>query len=190
MKMNGSRYHQFDTHDSEMYIRALATHHDLKNKHEQHRSKTTAAENDHLFNFKDISLVRLNQHKDATIEHNLWTDQYNTNKYKVNCAYKIYDEMNQGKNYSDCLGYECNRNHPHDFMYLLDEYNTYHNYPVCTMDPNIQTINCCPKNVQIFNNLTRRHYAHPQPARTPVTLFIEDDKIPMATMNSCSVVYP
>ena len=81
-------------------------------------------------------------------EHKLKTDQYD-NKYK--CHY-VDPSHDKDRVYSTCLGFECNT----DMMYKLDDFNTYHNYPVCKVREDGQ-VTCCPENIQIFDNMTRRN---------------------------------
>ena len=173
-------YHQFDTQDSDAYCESRNIH-DVLNNHATQNSSVDTSE--HFFGPR----ARYGCVKNTDLEHNLFTDQYNLSKYKSFCD---KDKKCAEKQYSDCLGYECNRNHPHDFMYPLDEYNTYHNYLVCEQTKSKDEYNtfsqaCCPKNIQIFNNLTRRHLGVPQNNKPSQTLIMDDQAIPIVTMKRC-----
>lgn len=81
---------------------------------------------------------------------------------------------------NDDLGYACNKG----FMYELDSHNTYHNYIVCKNRDTSIAQTCCPENIQIFNNITRRtiEQDHRKPDNV---LFVEDEKIPTLTYSQC-----
>lgn len=174
-------YHKFDTQNSSTYNESLNTHLKLEEKQSNNLADISGVYNDNTFEIEDIMAARsMRCQKDTTLEFNLLTDQFNIPKYKTYCP----STPIASKEYSDCLGYQCNRNHPHDFMYQLDEYNTYHNYLVCD-EPERKT--CCPKNVQIFDNWTRRHHSTVQDPKPPTTLILEENKIPLVTMKQCNL---
>ena len=172
-------YHKFDIQNSSSYDESIRQHNRLNNIANEEFLRISRINNNHTFEIQDIMASRSKECvKDTSLEYNLLTDQYNLGKYKSFCP-----TNEDHKNYSDCLGYQCNRNHPHDFMYQLDEYNTYHNYLVCDYNEKI----CCPKNTQIFNNLTRRHHSSPQSNKQQTTLILEENNIPIVTMKECKL---
>lgn len=107
-------------------------------------------------------------------EQHLKTDQYaNKNRCYVNPS------TDTTMNYSDCVGFECNTN----MMYELDNFNTYHNYPVCKVREN-KEVTCCPENIQIFDNITRRNIEIPD-SKQRYDLFVNEPIIPKLTYNKC-----
>ena len=115
----------------------------------------------------------MREYIDPIYEHKLRTDQYN-NQYRC-YVNPIVDE----RFYSDCLGFECNTN----MLYKLDDFNTYHNYPVCKVRDNNE-ITCCPENVQIFDNMTRRNVEIPD-TRPKYDLIVDKPMIPKLVYNKC-----
>jgi len=126
--------------------------------------------------------------KESDLEHKLRSDTYDL---QYRCIPEKYKRTPSTKVYSTCLGYECKRDEPNGFMYEMDEFNTYHNYPVCKYreDNNNNSIvsTCCPENTQVFNNWTRRSMGFPQPPRADKDLLIEESKIPALTYNECHI---
>lgn len=93
------------------------------------------------------------------------------------------------KTYSNALGYACNKE-PNNFLYKLDEHNTYHNYPVCKKndDNNDKSITCCPENIQLFNNWTRRRLPVNTSTNKPKKeLIMLVDRIPSLKYNECQL---
>ena len=109
-------------------------------------------------------------------EQRLRVDQFE-NKYRCHV-----DSSNDQDAYDDCVGYECNRG----MMYKLDNFNTYHNYPVCKIRD--EKISCCPENVQIFDNMTRRNIEIPY-TRPMHDLIVDSPIIPKLEYNKCFYKY-
>lgn len=174
-------YHRFDTQNSSTYDKSRHTHVRLDQEKSEEVARMSGVYHRNAFEMEDIVESRaIECQKDAALEHHLWTDQYNVPKYKTFCP-TVPAPTKQ--TWSDCLGYRCNRTHPHEFMYTLDEFNTYHNYLVCDAG----RMTCCPKNTQIFNNWTRRHHSTMQGVKPPTTLILEENPIPGLTMRECSI---
>jgi hypothetical protein len=109
-------------------------------------------------------------------EHIMQLDQYNL-------AYRCHKERDEGtKTYSDCIGYQCNRE-SNEFLYSLDEFNTYRNNPV-----NQQGV-FCPKNVQLFNNWTKRNDQYFVENNNTYPNHYHEEKIPALTYNTCVLKY-
>jgi predicted esterase YcpF (UPF0227 family) len=130
---------------------------------------------------KDYSLNEQKTHmrcfKDTVLEDRLITDQF---LLQYRCG---IDNKKNNKEYSNNVGYACNRE-PNELLYNLDEYNTYHNYPVCKLSDDNKKMSCCPENIQIFNNWTRRHIITPV-VHKKQDLIMEDQHIPRLTYSKC-----
>tara|TARA_B110000261_G_C13073321_1_gene353074 strand:- start:264 stop:773 length:510 start_codon:yes stop_codon:yes gene_type:complete len=126
--------------------------------------------------FLDESSTIMRGFIDTTNEHKLKTDTYD-NKYR--CYEKVSDH---GCDYPDYIGYECNTG----MLYKLDEFNTYHNYPVCKIRDEQQEITCCPENIQIFDNITRRNIELPSHDEDR-DLIIQESHIPQLQYNRCQL---
>lgn len=109
-------------------------------------------------------------------EFKLKTDQY-LNDYR--CHVDSSTNTFEG---DDCLGFECNKG----MMYKLDEFNTYHNYPVCRFrdENNKEEMTCCPENIQIFDNITRRNVEIPV-IKPDNDLIMNTPIIPQLKYNKC-----
>ena len=119
---------------------------------------------------------------DPVLEQKLRTDHLSL---KYRCGIK----KPPVKDYSDCLGYSCNKDQHNMFAYNLDEFNTYHNYPVCKYRNNEEEPTCCPENIQIFNNWTKRHNIS-QVTKERQELLMQDQEIPLIKMQPCKIEYP
>ena len=116
-------------------------------------------------------------------ELKLKTDQY-LNDYR--CHVDSSTESFKG---DDCIGFECNKG----MMYKLDEFNTYHNYPVCKVrdtnnEADSKEMTCCPENIQIFDNVTRRNIEIPQ-VKPDNDLIMDTPIIPQLRYNKCYLKY-
>jgi hypothetical protein len=168
-------YYENDINDSQTYLNSVRMHCDLM--HTQTNTYMDAV-NKTADYIGDGVATNMRCFKDPELEQNFKLDQYNLN-YRCD---PFISRDNQ-KDYSDCLGYACNREED-AFMYALDEFNTYHNYLVCKNKHDNDMITCCPENIQIFNNWTKRHMAY-KPTRPKQDLFIEEQKIPLITYKRC-----
>lgn len=183
-------WHQPDINNSEIYDQSLALNDHLKKKLTDDESNQNRT-----FGTFGVDPVTTNMRcfKDYDLEFKYQTDQYSL-KYKTECPPE--KKMNNIE-YSDCLGYSClrDKNSSENFMYDLDEYNTYHNYIVCkyrdnpdkSSDNTYQQMGCCPENTQIFNNLTKRHNAVRLQNNddSKQELIMEEFKIPMLKYYKC-----
>lgn len=165
-------FYEIDTEDSSLYEDSLKLHCNMKdalqnsyyNKNKNISEYSTSYDKTYMRCFKDVNLE----------------DMYrkDTFQLKYRCGYTEDSSLNNTK-YSDCLGYSCNKEQ-NEFLYNLDEFNTYHNYLVC--DDNSMT--CCPENIQIFNNWTRRHMPV-KPVKPPQDIIMDEQEIPKLTYNKC-----
>lgn len=173
-------YHNFDTDNSDIYMQSMLLNCDLKSQKEFYDKR-----NDNVVMAYNLSEDKTHMRcfKDPVLEQNLRTDIYSLD-YK--CKNDVYPMADKNKVYSQCLGYECNREKS-EFMYDLDEFNTYHNYPVCKNREG-NTFTCCPENIQIYNNWTKRQYAFKKPS-IPKPLIMKEEKIPPLTYNECCYHY-
>lgn len=110
--------------------------------------------------------------------------------YKDTCAIKPRSKTN----YPDRIGYDANI----DTIYTLDDYNTYHNYPVCVnkeqhhkhKNGHDTLQKCCaPKNVQIFDNCTKKTNEYAKVAARSSHFIVEtvDETIPSSQYATCHV---
>ena len=175
-------YHQIDISDSDIYNLSMQYQCGLKDKKENYDVSMNCG-------LTDYSLSEEKTHMrcfiEPVLEQKLKTDTFDTS-YKCGGPNKIYKRTPSDKVYSTCLGYDCHKE-DNDFMYELDDYNTYHNYPVCKYrDDEKKTKTCCPENTQIFYNLTRRNVGFPYKERkenTNLDKFFFD--IPDLKYNKC-----
>lgn len=131
--------------------------------------------NDSLYSsFINESSTMMRDYIDPAYELKIKTDQYD-NKYR---CYTNSSCNNTTTVYPNNIGYECNTN----MMYKLDEFNTYNNYPVCKFKDNEMI--CCPENIQIFDNITRRN-VEISTDRPNEDLIIEQPIIPSLEFNKC-----
>jgi hypothetical protein len=161
-------FYKDDVVDSHLYVQSCLINSDLI--HKNNIANMGLNRGNSIRNELNVQCKSI---KDPMKEHFLLRPRFNA-KY-------VCDEITQ---YSepftdDSLGYECNKG----FMYELDEFNTYHNYPVCSLRDN--NIACCPKNVQIFNNITKRNNEVPMHVRNDILLF--KDNIPHLKYNTCQL---
>lgn len=105
-------------------------------------------------------------------EHKLRVDHLD-NKYRCHV-----EPPNKQSESVDCVGYECNQG----MMYKLDNFNTYNNYPVCKIRD--EKISCCPENIQIFDNITRRNIEILD-TRPKHELIVDSPIIPKLVYNKC-----
>jgi hypothetical protein len=182
-------WHQPDINNSDIYNQSFALNDYLKNEltHDEKIQNRT-------FGTFGVDPVTTNMRcfKDYDLEFKYQTDQYSL-KYKTECP----EKRNVNIEYSDCLGYSCLRdtNSSKNFMYDLDEYNTYHNYLVCKnrdkpdkssfSNNTSQQMGCCPENIQVFNNWTKRHNAVRQINDGTQELIMEEFKIPILKYYKC-----
>jgi hypothetical protein len=163
-------YHQPDISDSSLYNRSIEVNcilQDVENKQYMYNNSALNA------SFVNDSSTMMRGFIETTFEQKLRTDQFE-NKYRCSVE-SSFDNTT----YPNALGYECNTN----MMYELDEFNTYHNYPVCKIRENNE-VSCCPENIQIFDNLTRRNVE--LSTHKPLQdLIIEQTIIPGLTYNKC-----
>lgn len=171
-------YYNHDTANSAMYNASFLYNCDLRKQKEWQDEANDASVRNYALS--DDNTYRRG-FKDPNLEHKLRSDTFDL---KYRCVSKEYMRTPSTKLYSDCLGYDCNRN-GNDFMYDLDEFNTYHNYPVCKFRGTTKASTCCPENTQIFNNLTRRSMAFPQRPKPNRELLMEETKIPSLTYHNC-----
>ncbi len=155
-------YYQPDISDSDIYNQSMRYQCNLK-------EQKTLLEDSTDMRLEGYSLSGDKTHmrcfKDPVLEQKLRTDTYDiTNK----CGGPTvpYVRNSSTKTYSECLGYDCNRE-DNEFMYKLDEFNTYHNYPVCKLRGDSKQLTCCPENTQLYNNVTRRSMAFEQSPKAP-----------------------
>jgi len=159
-------FYKHDVSNSKLYNESCLLNCDLVEKKEGYVNML----NDEIRDYTETK-TNCETRKDTITEHFLFTDQFDL-KYRCDATLPSQSTFND-----DCLGYECNKR----FMYELDEFNTYHNYPVCTTTD--EGIACCPKNVQIFNNITRRNNEIPSRVSDSILLF--EDDIPKLQYNTC-----
>lgn len=143
-------------------------------------------QNDSYFYNKEQNDYSVNDSKtfmrcfiDPVLEQKLRTDH-------LSLQYRCAVNKPAVKDYSDCLGYACNKDQHNQFAYRLDEFNTYHNYPVCKYRNEDSEATCCPENIQIFNNWTKRHNIS-QVTKDRQELIMEDQKIPLIKMQPCKL---
>jgi uncharacterized protein with PIN domain len=130
--------------------------------------------------FVDDSTTHMRCFIDPVLEQKLKTDH-------LSLDYRCGIVKPPAKQYSDCLGYACNKDTHNQFAYNLDEFNTYHNYPVCKYRNNETEVTCCPENIQIFNNWTKRHAISEHP-KVNSHLLMED--IPIVKHEGCRIEHP
>lgn len=171
-------YYNHDTTNSDLYNASFSYNCDLKKQKELQDNTNDLGLRDYALN-EDYTYMRC--FKDPNLEHKLRSDTFDL---KYRCVSKDYIRTPSTKLYSDCLGYDCKREN-NEFMYDLDEFNTYHNYPVCKYRGTTEASTCCPENIQIFNNWTRRSMAIPQRPKPNNELLMEDTKIPSLTYHTC-----
>lgn len=171
-------YYNHDTTNSDLYNASFLYNCDLKQQKEFQDKTNDLGIRDYTLN-EDYTYMRC--FKDPKLEHKLRSDTYDL---KYRCVSKEYLRTPSTKVYSDCLGYDCKRE-KNEFMYDLDEFNTYHNYPVCKFRGTTEESTCCPENTQIFNNWTRRSMAFPQRPKPNNELLMEETKIPALTYHTC-----
>lgn len=184
-------WHQPDINNSDVYNQSFALNNNLKKALSNDERIQT-----HTFGTFGVDPVTTNMRgfKDYDLEFKYQTDQYSL-KYKTECPIKPIIPQTK---YSDCLGYSCLRdtNSSKNFMYELDEYNTYHNYPVCKyrdnpdkssfLDNHSERMGCCPENIQIFNNWTgRRNAVKANRDDNSQELIMEEFEIPTLKYNKC-----
>jgi hypothetical protein len=171
-------YFKYDTENSDLYNASFMYNcHMKKNKECGDKVFDTGYNNYAL----DDAYSHLRCFIDPVMEQKLRTDVYSL---KYRCLDNEQRRNPSSKTYSTCLGYDCKRE-SNEFMYELDEFNTYHNYPVCKFRGKATKSTCCPENTQIFNNLTRRSMSFPQKPKPPQELLMEDAKIPSLTYHEC-----
>lgn len=166
-------YHEIDIHDSDTYTDSV-----LYNCYLQEGQTLL---DDAVQTFPLNNEKHMRGCIDRVKEQHLKTDQYDS-------KYRCHFERKPDKgDYSDCLGYSCNRE-KNEFMYKLDEFNTYRNYPVrhggstITSSPGF-----CPENVQLFNNWTKRHDESFETYKTENNLIMNEEKIPMVSYKTCCI---
>lgn len=155
-------YYQADISASDVYNQSMSYQCNLK----EQKSLLEEKNDINILNYS-LSFDKTNMRcfKNSDLEQKLRTDTFDT-AYKCSGPNIPYVRNPSTKTYSECLGYECN-NEANEFLYKLDEFNTYHNYPVCKARNDDEQITCCPENTQLFNNLTRRNMAFEQPPSQP-----------------------
>jgi hypothetical protein len=161
-------YYRPDTKDSSLYEKSCLLNHDLVNSKRVNESYMNYKNSVHAFATNHCQQIR-----DTDKEDLIFKDQYDL-KYRCKDASlpKVPDFVDNS------LGYECNKG----FMYTLDNYNTYHNYLVCENTEKGKV--CCPKNVQLFRNHTRRNTEIPMHESSKL-YFNDVDKLPNLTYNVC-----
>ena len=171
-----SQFYTHDIADSDLYKQSLDVGCSLHNA--THAAYSSRIQQQAAYGLNYDS-THYRGYIDSDREHQFRTDQFDL-KYRCpssNDAQHTYTN-------DDSLGYACNKG----FMYELDEHNTYHNYIVCKNRDDATTMTCCPENIQIFNNLTRRTMEQ-QPHKPKAVLFVEDEKIPTVTYSKCKLPY-
>lgn len=162
-------FYQHEIANSKLYEKSRLLNCDLVNT----RNVSEGFMNRQLTNYATVDTSCSKENSPDT-EHFLITDQFNA-KYRCEDATQPTNPF-----VDNSLGFAANKG----FMYGLDDFNTYHNYPVCTKNENGEA--CCPKNVQIFRNMTRRNNEIPaREMEQSVLLF--DDNIPKLTYNTCKL---
>lgn len=165
-------YHAIDISDSELYKKSQEID-CLQQKHSKNNERLYDIYSDDVTRYYDGFI-------DQSTQFHIQTVNFES---KMRC---FNDELfRKSSHYPDFIGYEANRG----MMYKLDEFNTYNNYPVCKVREEKQQgnlVSCCPKNVQIFDNLTRRRYAYPQEVKQERNiLLVEETKIPELKFHQC-----
>lgn len=172
-------YYKHDTQNSDLYNASFMYNCELKKEKDYLDTKNDVG-------LRDYSLNEAYSHmrcfKNPELESKLITDTYDL---KYRCVDKEYLRKPSTQTYSDCLGYDC-KYEANEFMYELDDFNTYHNYPVCKQrDEESEQSTCCPENIQVFNNLTRRNMSFPQSPKPKQDLLMDETKIPSITYHEC-----
>lgn len=163
-------FYQHDVANSKLYEQARLLNCDLVNT----RNVADGFFNKQVTNYATVDTT-CRDTKSPDTEHFLITDQFNL-KYRCEDA-----TLPTNPFVDDSLGFATNKG----FMYALDDFNTYHNYPVCTTKESGEMA-CCPKNVQIFRNMTRRNHEVP-PRETEQSVLMFDDNLPKLTYNTCKL---
>lgn len=162
-------FYQHEVADSKLYEQSHLLNCDLANT----RNVSDGFLNRQLADYVTVD-TSCAKEKNPDTEHLLITDQFNL-KYRCEDATQPTNPF-----VDNSLGFATNKG----FMYGLDDFNTYHNYPVCTKNEHGEA--CCPKNVQIFRNMTRRNNELPVRA-TEQSVLLFDDNIPKLTYNTCKL---
>lgn len=163
-------YHHHDIANSLLYTKSVELNCMLENIE---NSMYTNDNNEMSKSFVNESSTMMRGFIDPYKEQTLRTEQYDIkNKCYANSSY-------DNTVYPNSIGYECNTN----MMYALDNFNTYHNYPVCKIRDN-NKVACCPENIQIFDNITRRNVEIPSD-RPAHDLIVEAPIIPQLQYNKC-----
>ena len=112
----------YDTNNSSFYDESVKLNCKIKDN----------LQNDSYFYNKEQNDYSVNDSKtfmrcfiDPVLEQKLRTDH-------LSLQYRCAINKPPVKDYSDCLGYECNKDQHNQFAYHLDEFNTYHTFVVQT----------------------------------------------------------
>ena len=173
--MNPDDFYKADISNSTLYNRSFEVNNILRNeeaeKYDSWNTHLNAA-------YVEPESTSMRCFIEPTTELKLKTDQYLND-------YRCHVESSTGSfKADDCIGFECNKG----MLYKLDSFNTYHNYPVCKVREDQKEMTCCPENIQIFDNLTRRNVQVPV-IKPDNDLIMDTPIIPQLKYNKCFLKY-
>lgn len=174
--MNSIDFYKPDVSNSSLYERSIDVNCILQNEENEKYTLWNTSLNSA---YVEPSSTSMRCFINTNDELKMKTDQY-LNDYRCHV-----DSSSDSFQNDNCIGYECNKG----MMYKLDEFNTYHNYPVCKFrTSNSEEMSCCPENVQIFDNITRRNIEMPN-IKPDNDLIMDTPIIPQLKYNKCYLKY-